>query len=208
MEWKSTLFGVILGITSIGVESTPKLKWKVVFWISLLRVDSTILSVDFHSKPKWSLIWLLKECISTPAHFREIWIILSTNMPCIPHRSFHTRDIGGSGVWRLWRGGGSGMRMWVWVWVSDQSFDMFLWIKYVTSFGMNTSWTKIFVIFYLEELFCNIWIKQWRIQAGRNRRPPPPLNVDRQCFFIVLHRSKKTRLVWESIFETLELSGP
>ena len=25
VEWKSTLFGVILGITSFGVESTPKL---------------------------------------------------------------------------------------------------------------------------------------------------------------------------------------
>ena len=31
-------------------------------------VDSTILSVDFFSNLKWSLIWLLKEWISTPLH--------------------------------------------------------------------------------------------------------------------------------------------
>ena len=47
VEWKSTIFGVILGITSFGVESTPR-----VVWITLLRVDSTDLRVDFHSKTK------------------------------------------------------------------------------------------------------------------------------------------------------------
>ena len=31
-------------------------------------VDSTILSMDIHSKMMWSLIWLLKEWISTPLH--------------------------------------------------------------------------------------------------------------------------------------------
>ena len=44
---------------------------KVVAWIILLRVDSTILSVDFHSETKWSLIWLLKEWISTPVHLES-----------------------------------------------------------------------------------------------------------------------------------------
>ena len=62
VEWKSTLFIVILGITSFGVESTPNysgIHSKAAVWITLLRVDSTILSVDFHSRTKWSLIWLL-----------------------------------------------------------------------------------------------------------------------------------------------------
>ena len=37
------------------MESTPK------YWFeSLLRVDSTILTVDFHSGTKWPLIWHLK----------------------------------------------------------------------------------------------------------------------------------------------------
>ena len=46
---------------------------KVVVWITLLslRVDSTILSVDFHSKTKISLIWLLKEWISINSHLES-----------------------------------------------------------------------------------------------------------------------------------------
>ena len=40
-------------------------------WITLLRMDSTILSLDFHSKTMWSLIWLLEEWISTSEYCRE-----------------------------------------------------------------------------------------------------------------------------------------
>ena len=40
-------------------------------WITLLRADSTILNVDFHSTPKQFLIWLLEEWISTPVHLES-----------------------------------------------------------------------------------------------------------------------------------------
>ena len=53
-EWKSTLLGVILGISSFWsgnpLSQNSGIHSKVVVWITLLRVDSTILSVDFHSK--------------------------------------------------------------------------------------------------------------------------------------------------------------
>ena len=66
-------------ITSFGVEihsQNSGIHSKVVVWITLWRVDSAILSVDFHSKMKWSLIWLLKEWISTPVHLESVWRVL------------------------------------------------------------------------------------------------------------------------------------
>ena len=45
--------GVILGSLHFGVEihsQNSGIHSKVVVWITLLRVDSTILSMDFHSK--------------------------------------------------------------------------------------------------------------------------------------------------------------
>ena len=75
VEWKSTLFGVLLGSLHLELNPLPNysgIHSKVVVWITLLRVDSTILSVDFHSKMKWSLIWLLKEWVSTPAHLQSM----------------------------------------------------------------------------------------------------------------------------------------
>ena len=75
MEWKSTLLGVILGITSFGVEihsQNSGIHSKVVVWITLLRVNSTSLSVDFSLQTKWSLIiWFLKEWIFTPVHLER-----------------------------------------------------------------------------------------------------------------------------------------
>ena len=51
---------------------------QVLLWITLLRVysiilrvDSTILCLDLHSKLNWSLIWLLKEWIFTPAYLES-----------------------------------------------------------------------------------------------------------------------------------------
>ena len=55
VQWESTLLGVILGSLCFGVEihsQTSEIHSKVVVWMTLLRVDSTILSMDFHSK--WS----------------------------------------------------------------------------------------------------------------------------------------------------------
>ena len=91
--------------------------------------------------------------------------------------------------------GGCGMRMGEWV--SDQSCDMFLWIKYVTLFGMNTSWTKIFVIFYLEELFLQ-YMNKTVADPGGAQQARAPLNVDQQCFLkssFASNGSKKARLV-------------
>ena len=78
MQWSGNpLFLQSLGIPSIGVESNPNHSgshYNIVVWITLLRVDSTILSLDFHSKTKWSLMWLLKEWISSPAHLESTWV--------------------------------------------------------------------------------------------------------------------------------------
>ena len=80
-------FLVILGITLFGVESTPKLHWSLLQSSGLIHSfesrfhyfesgSLTILSVDFHSKTKWFLIWLLKEWISTPAHLESMQLLM------------------------------------------------------------------------------------------------------------------------------------
>ena len=72
---KSTLWESYKGSLN-HLELNPLLNYrgihtKVVVWITHLGVDSTLLRVDFHSKTKWSLIWVLKEWISTPAYLES-----------------------------------------------------------------------------------------------------------------------------------------
>ena len=75
VEWKSTLFGVILGITSFGVESTPKLLWNPLQSSGLnhsFEGGFYYFERGFPLQKKGSLIWLLKEWISTPAHLESM----------------------------------------------------------------------------------------------------------------------------------------
>ena len=58
-EWKSTLVGVILGSLCFGVEihaQNSGIHSQKSDSNHYFGVDSTILSVDFHSKRKWSLM--------------------------------------------------------------------------------------------------------------------------------------------------------
>ena len=62
-EWKSTLFGIILGITSFGVEihtQNSGIHSQKSDSNHYFGLDSTISRVDFHLQTKWSLIWLPK----------------------------------------------------------------------------------------------------------------------------------------------------
>ena len=67
VEWKSTLLGVIWGITSFGVEIHSQNR----------RIHSKAFGLNhsfesgFPLQTKWSLIWLLKECFSTPVHLES-----------------------------------------------------------------------------------------------------------------------------------------
>ena len=54
-------------IHSKVVVSITLWNWILVFWEWIPQ----FLSVDYHSKTKWSLIWLLNEWISTLAHLRS-----------------------------------------------------------------------------------------------------------------------------------------
>ena len=77
VEWKSTLLGVILGITSFGVEihsQNSGIHSKVVVWITLFEIGFHYFERGFPLQTKWSLIWLLKEWISTPVHLESTCI--------------------------------------------------------------------------------------------------------------------------------------
>ena len=67
MEWKSTLLGLILGITLFWSGNPLSKQWN--------PLQSSGLNHSFESgfplQMKWSLIWLLKEWISTPAHLES-----------------------------------------------------------------------------------------------------------------------------------------